>query len=174
MVPIANDPFNHTITNFYPEPPSYGGLNQDKPPKIPLMLDFRRRGDLLNLFSHINLFYPNALQPDKWPRESSGPFNQVTETFLYFIDWNEMQDSSITSVEYDGVWSRVTPWLPWMLMGPTPGHCQYQTFIGGGGFARQASQSGNRRICTAKLSEVSRSTRRVGGTFAVLARVVFA
>lgn len=130
VVPIANDPFNHTITNFYPEPPSYGGLNTEKPPKIPLMLDFRRRGDLLNLFSHINLFYPSALQPGEWPRESSGEFNRVTETFLYFIDWNEMQDPSITSVEYNGTWSRVTPWLPWMLMGPSEGHCVYQTFMG--------------------------------------------
>jgi len=130
VVPIANDPFNHTITNFYPDPPSYGGLNQEKPPRIPLILDFRRRGDLLNLFSHINLFYPSALQPDKWPRESSGPFNRVTEIFLYFIDWNAMQDPKRTSVEYNGTWSRVTPWLPWMLMGPSEGHCIYHTFMG--------------------------------------------
>jgi hypothetical protein len=25
VVPIANDPFNHTITNFYPSPPSMAG-----------------------------------------------------------------------------------------------------------------------------------------------------
>ncbi len=130
VVPIANDPFNHTITNFRPSPPSYGGLNQAAPPPVPLQLDWRRRGDMLNLFSHINLFYPAALQPNQWPRESGGAFNQVTETFLYFIDWNEMQNADQTSVEYDGVWSRTTPWLPWMLMGPTPGHCQYQTFMG--------------------------------------------
>jgi Protein of unknown function (DUF1838) len=130
VVPIANDPFNHTITNFYPEPPRYGGLNQDRPPPRPLLLDWRRRDDTLNLFSHINLFYPSALQPEKWPRESSGPFNQVTETFLYQIDWNDMQNPQLTSVEYNGTWARTTPWLPWMLMGPTPGHCQYQTFMG--------------------------------------------
>ena len=130
VVPIANDPFNHTITNYYPDPPSYGGLNQEKPPKRPFQLDWTRRGDMLNLFSHINLFYPSALQPSKWPRESSGSMNQVTETFLYFIDWEAMQDPSKTSVVYDGVWSRTTPWLPWMLMGPTEGHCQYQTFMG--------------------------------------------
>lgn len=130
VVPIANDPFNHTITDFYPAPPSYGGLNQDAPPKIPLMLDFSRNNDRLNLFSHINLFYPSALRPDQWPRESSGPFNQVTENFLYQIDWNDMQDANKTSVEYDGSWSRITPWLPWMLMGPSTGHCAYQCFMG--------------------------------------------
>jgi hypothetical protein len=130
VVPIANDPFNHTITDFYPPPPSYGGLNQAKPPKIPMKLDFRRHNDRLNLFSHINLFYPSALQPSKWARESGHPFNQVTETFLYQIDWRAMQDKRKTSVEYNGTWTRTTPWLPWMLMGPTPGHCAYQCFMG--------------------------------------------
>jgi len=130
VVPIANDPFNHKITEFYPSPPSYGGLNQNIPPKIPMILDFSRNNDTLNLFSHINLFYPSALRPDKWQRESGSPFNQVTEAFLYQIDWNAMQDESRTSVEYTGSWNRMTPWLPWMLMGPTTGHCAYHCFMG--------------------------------------------
>jgi Protein of unknown function (DUF1838) len=130
VVPVANDPFNHTITDFYPPPPSYGGLNAPKPPKIPMILDFRRHNNRLNWFSHINLFYPSALQPMKWPRENGSPFAQVTESFLYQIDWNEMQNAKKTSVEYNGTWSRTTPWLPWMLMGPTKGHCSYQCFMG--------------------------------------------
>jgi len=130
VVPIANDPFNHTITNFYPAPPAYGGLNRAAPPKVPFMLDWTRRGNTLNMMSHINLFYPSALQPRQWPRESGQPFSQVTEMFLYNIDWAEMQDKKRTSVEYHGVWARSTPWLPWMLMGPTSGHAQYYTQMG--------------------------------------------
>ena len=130
VVPVANDPFNHTITDFYPPPPRYGGLNRAAPPKIPAILDFRRHNNRLNWFSQINLFYPSALQPTKWPRESGQPFNQVTETFLYQIDWRDMQNRAKTSVEYNGTWTRTTPWLPWMLMGPTPGHCAYQCFMG--------------------------------------------
>ena len=130
VVPVANDPFNHTITDFYPAPPSYGGLNSAKPPKIPMILDFKRHNNRLNWFSHINLFYPSALQPAKWPRESGSPFNQVTETFLYQIDWRDMQNARKTSVEYNGTWTRTTPWLPWMLMGPTTGHCAYQCYMG--------------------------------------------
>jgi hypothetical protein len=130
VVPIANDPFNHTITDFYPPPPSYGGLNQAKPPKVPMRLNFSRHNNRLNLFSHINLFYPTALQPMKWPRESGHPFNQVTETFLYQIDWRDIQNRKKTSVEYNGTWSRTTPWLPWMLMGPSSGHCGYSCFMG--------------------------------------------
>lgn len=130
VVHVANDPFNFAITDFFPSPPSYGGLNAVKPPKIPLHLNFTRHNDSLNFFSSINLFYPSALQPTKWPRESGGPFVQVTENFLYQIDWRAMQDKKKTSVLYDGAWSRVTPWMPWMLMGSTPGHCLYQCFMG--------------------------------------------
>jgi hypothetical protein len=130
VVPIANDPFNFAITDFFPPPPSYGGLNRATPPKIPLRLDFQRKNNVLHFFSHINLYYPSALQPSKWPRESGGPFVQVTENFLYQIDWRAMQNPKLTSVNYEGSWNRITPWLPWMLMGPTPGNCAYQCFMG--------------------------------------------
>ncbi len=130
VVPVANDPFNFAITDYFPSPPSYGGLNTAKPPKFPLRLDFTRHNDRLNFFSHLNLFYPSALQPAKWPRESGNPFVQVTENFLYQIDWRAMQDKKKTSVLYDGTWTRVTPWMPWMLMGPTTGNCLYQCFMG--------------------------------------------
>lgn len=130
VVPIANDPFNQHIAMTKRQAPSYGGLNKVKPQDEPYILDFTRKGDMLHLFRHINLFYPNALQPEKWPRESSGEFNQVTETFMFQIPWADMQNPDLTSVEYHGTWNRTTPWLPWMQMGPTPGHCQYNVFMG--------------------------------------------
>jgi len=130
VVPIANDPFNSPITAYTPPAPNYGGLNEEQREKVPMLLDWERRGNHLSLARRINLFYPAALQPDKWPRESSGKFNRVSELFLYNLKWDEMQDASITSVEADGVWNRITPWLPWMLMGPTPGHCFYSCFFG--------------------------------------------
>lgn len=131
VVPIANDPFNHTIRATVSPPPSYGGLNKEQREPKPLQLNFTRRGDMLHMMQHINLFYPSALQPSKWPRESGHPFSQVTEMFMYFIPWADMQNPELTSVEYSGTWARTTPWFPWMLMGPTPGHCQYYTFMGG-------------------------------------------
>lgn len=130
IFPIANDPFNHLITEFRPNPPTYGGLNTVQPPKRPLQFDWRRSGDMLQMYSGIHLFYPSALQPEKWPRENAHPFNQVSEMFNYEISWADMQDRRKTSVEYTGTWVRTTPWLPWMLMGPTPGHCQYVTHMG--------------------------------------------
>lgn len=130
VVPIANDPFNQHISMTKRQAPSYGGLNKAKPQSEPYILNFSRKGDRLHLFRHINLFYPSALQPEKWPRENGHEFNQVTETFMFQIPWADMQNPDMTSVEYHGTWSRTTPWLPWMLMGPTPGHCQYNVFMG--------------------------------------------
>ncbi len=61
VVPIANDPYNMTIgTHFLGKP---------------LLLDWNENPDgTYTILSTVNLFYPNLLQPSKWPRESSGDF----------------------------------------------------------------------------------------------------
>lgn len=125
VVPIMNDPFNYNITLNFPEPPSFGGLNQEKPPKIPFRLPWSVKGDMLHLQTDIHLYYPNALQPDKWPRESSGPMVQVSELFRYYVRVEDMKNPKLTQVPCSGCWSRITPWLPWMLMGTRPGHVTY-------------------------------------------------
>lgn len=125
VVPIMNDPFNYNITQFYPDPPSFGGLNTEKPPKIPLILPWSQKGDMLHLTTDIHLYYPNALQPDKWPRESSGAMVQVSELYRYYINAKDIKNPNLTQVPCSGCWSRVTPWLPWMLMGTRPGHTLY-------------------------------------------------
>ena len=133
VVPIANDPFNYDITPYFPEPPNYGGLNAGKPfPKIPFKLPWVPEvyNNNVRLDTHIHLYYPAALQPDEWPRESSGEMNRVTESFLYNIDLDDLQDPDQTTTKYNGSWMRITPWLPWMLMGQTPGHIVYQSFMG--------------------------------------------
>lgn len=132
VVHIANDPFNFVISNHYPEPPKYGGLNKEKPPRIPFLLPWRiTRKDTVTLATDIHLYYPSALQPDKWPRESAGRMNRVSEMFRYVIRREELEDPDRRSVEYTGSWGRITPWLPWMLMGQAPGHMYYQASMGG-------------------------------------------
>ena len=39
----------------------------------------------------------------------------------------DVQNPAKTSVRNFGTWSRVTPWLPWILRGQAPGHTQYQS-----------------------------------------------
>ena len=133
VVPIANDPFNYDITPYFPEPPNYGGLNTGKPfPKIPLKLPWNPEvyNNTARLDTRINLHYKNALDPQKWPRESSGELNRVSEIFQYNINLDDLQDPDQTTTKYNGTWARITPWLPWMLMGQTPGHIVYTCLMG--------------------------------------------
>lgn len=126
VVPIANDPFNFTIGEYAPEPPSYGGLNKEKPPRRPLLLDWEEAPNgMILLKTAIDLFYPNALNPQKWVRESSGPMNRVSEYFTYYLNRADILNPNLTHIPHIGAWSRITPWLPWMLMGQAPGHISY-------------------------------------------------
>ncbi len=125
VVPIANDPFNVTFEEYWPEPPSYGGLNTERPPRRPLLLNWRDFGDRVLLHTDIHLFYPSSLQPEEWPRESPGQFTQVSEMFSYNIQKSDIMAPNSTSIDNMGVWNRITPWFPWMLMGQGPGHMVY-------------------------------------------------
>jgi hypothetical protein len=113
--------------------PSYGGLNPDadKGKGIPNIKDWQLMpGGIVASQGHVNLYYPSALQPDKWPRESSGPRNQVSEFQQSFVSLADLQNPDLTSVVSHGDWSRVTPWLPWMLMGQAEGVCVYNGMFG--------------------------------------------
>lgn len=131
VVDIVNDPWNEHITEFRPRPPSYGGLNKntDVPPE-PLILPWRIVGNgMLSMQRHIHLFYPAALQPERWPRESAGKMNRVSEFFTTTVSLADMQNPKKTSLPHTGSWTRVTPWLPWLLMGQAPGHIVYNSTI---------------------------------------------
>ncbi|PNU06831.1 DUF1838 family protein [Novosphingobium guangzhouense] len=136
VVPIANDPFNFTISDKVPEPPSYGGLQKVKTEPKPFLMDWMEgpEGTLI-VNTDIDMIYPNALQPEKWPRESSGVMNRVSEHFIYTVKREDVENPNLTHIPHIGAWTRMTPWLPWMLMGQAPGHITYfttfQTLPGG-------------------------------------------
>jgi hypothetical protein len=132
VVHVDNDPYNYLIEPFFPAPPDFGGLNEkkEKPKRVPFVLPWVQNGDWLEMEMHIHLAYPNALQPDEWPRESSGPIAQVSEFFAHHVKVEDMQNEKLTTLPYRGTWNRITPWLPWMLMGQADGNCQYAAFMG--------------------------------------------
>jgi hypothetical protein len=132
VVHVDNDPFNYTIEDHFPPPPEFGGINKRKatPKRIPFILPWVQNEDWLEMEMHIHLAYPNALQPNEWPRESSGPIAQVSEFFAHHVRAEDMQNEALTTLPYRGTWNRITPWLPWMLMGQAEGNCQYAAFMG--------------------------------------------
>lgn len=132
VVHVDNDPYNYTIDKYFPPPPTFGGLDKQTkaPPKIPFILPWTQDDDWLEMELHIHLAYPNALQPDEWPRESAGEIAQVSEFFAHHVKAEDMQNEKLTTLPYRGTWNRITPWLPWMLMGQAEGNCQYAAFMG--------------------------------------------
>ena len=132
VVPVTNDPFNVVLEEYYPKGPSYGGLRKVEEKRRPLLLPWKiTKPDTVTLATDIHLYYPSALQPDEWPRESSGKMVRVSELFRYVIAKDDLENPDLTSVEYTGTWVRVTPWLPWMLMGQAEGSILYCGTMGG-------------------------------------------
>ena len=56
--------------------------------------------------------------------------NRVSEHFIYTCKRKDVLDPTKTHIPHVGSWSRITPWLPWMLMGQAPGHVSYFTTFG--------------------------------------------
>lgn len=131
VVDVINDPWNEYFEEFEPRMPSYGGLNSvSNEPRKPNLLNWSQiDGGMIVALKTFNLFYPSALKPEQWPRESAGTMNQVSECYTYMVKLEDAQNPKVTSLSHTGTWSRVTPWLPWMLMGQAPGHVIYQSIV---------------------------------------------
>jgi hypothetical protein len=125
---VHNDPYNWIIASTV-QPPAMPGVvtsGQATPGGKPYLLDWSWLGpDTVVLTTDYHGYYPNLLNPTHWPRESSGPMIQSSELFRYFINKKELEDPKMTFLPANGSWVRVQPWLPWMLMGPAPGHIMY-------------------------------------------------
>ncbi len=128
VVDVHNDPYNWVIASTV-QPPAMPGLvttGQAVPGGKPFVQDWLEFGpDLLVLVRDGHGYYPNRLDPAHWPRESSGPMIQSSELFRYFVRRADAEDPTKTHLPHTGSWVRVQPWLPWMLMGMTPGHVMY-------------------------------------------------
>ena len=130
VVDIANDPYNWVIRDYVSPPALPGTDSHDMATpavKKPFLLHWRKFGpDTVMVSEGGNAWYPNRLDPKKWPRESAGTMVQATELFRYFIRREDLENSALTQLPHNGVWIRITPWLPWMLMGMHEGHIMYE------------------------------------------------
>ena len=128
VVDIANDPYNWVIASTVQPPPIPGvpATGRTVPGGKPFLQNWSKLGpDTIVLTQDGHGYYPNRLNPAQWPRESAGPMIQASEFFRYFIDRADLENPEMTFLPANGSWVRVTPWLPWMLMGQAPGHILY-------------------------------------------------
>jgi hypothetical protein len=85
-------------------------------------------GQVFQVFE-LHTAFPNPMKVEEWPRESSGPVTRISEIFQRTCSVADLENPTLTSVPSAGTWTRVGPWLPWMLMGQAPGHVLYRTFM---------------------------------------------
>ncbi len=64
---------------------------------------------------------PNWLQPADWPLESSGKDIIVATHSSLKAPLDEVQSLNVPSVRSEFAYTATSGWLPWMLMGQTPG-----------------------------------------------------
>ncbi len=136
VVQVMNDPFNYTISDsliLAPEDFKSADPEKSKPRKLPLIFPWHEFGNnMISLSTDMHLLYPNSLDPKKFVRESSGSMVQVTEMMRYNVKREDLENPELTSIDYSGTWARITPWLPWMLMGQDAGHIVYNGAMTGG------------------------------------------
>jgi hypothetical protein len=136
VVDIANDPYNWVIRDYVSPPALPGTDTHDMPEpaqKKPFLMKWSQfSASTVVVETGGSAWYPNRLDPAKWPRESAGTMVQASEFFRYFINRSDLEDASQTHLPHNGVWIRVTPWLPWMLLGQMPGHILYNGMFASG------------------------------------------
>jgi len=83
----------------------------------------------------ILLTYPSPLPVDSYPEFSASDIYQGAELFHFFVSFEDLENSELTSVPCQISWTRFGQWLPWMKMGQRPGyliyHCSGSKLEGG-------------------------------------------
>ncbi|RMF95967.1 MAG: DUF1838 domain-containing protein [Gammaproteobacteria bacterium] len=125
VVPIHNLVVNAEIAPIFKM--DFDGRVQEIPFTPPWWVQ-EKIDKAMNMFE-VHVVAPNPMSVEEWPRESAGPVNRISEMFHRTAKLSELQDDSLDSVDYSGVWTRIGPWLPWMLQGQMPGHLLYRTFM---------------------------------------------
>lgn len=97
--------------------------------EVPFRPPWEIMGEKAFSLFEVHTAFPSPMQPAEWPRESAGPVLRVSEIFHRFTTLEQVEDADRTSCDYTGTWTRIGPWLPWMLQGQAPGHLLYRCFM---------------------------------------------
>jgi hypothetical protein len=114
---VQNDPVNTPL----------GGAPA-KPGSPPRLLPLRQMGADVILGLDVALAYPNPIQPDQYPENSTGTSYVGSEHFGFYARKAELDDPKVQSAPVNIAWFREGPWLPWMRMGDRPGLLIYSGY----------------------------------------------
>ena len=93
----------------------------------PYGLPYAIAGDTISLFSDARGNVPNRLNPKEWPRESTGERINVAEFYMMSAKVDQALNPNVMNAATTGAWTRIGPWLPWMMMGGKPGELYYRS-----------------------------------------------
>ncbi|WP_372482478.1 DUF1838 family protein [Streptomyces bambusae] len=82
-------------------------------------------GDQVCFSLEIPLAYPSPLPVADYPENSADDTYRALEMFQFFAP-AEALTTDAPSVPATMSWTRMSPWLPWMAKGPTPGGLVFQ------------------------------------------------
>ena len=125
VVHIFNDPVNHKIGTIFPRYYNPGTEERYVEPE-PFVMPWSILGDEATFFFDTNTKWKNRLDPKTWKRESTGEYIRVTESEWFTAKLSDLENPDMKNIPYVGGWSRLGPWLPWMLMGRAEGHLRYR------------------------------------------------
>jgi hypothetical protein len=136
VMPIHNRSVNLTLAQNLPDPAPMkkvgvklmnGNFAKADDPARPYGVPYAVIGDQISVFSDSVGQVPNQLDPAIWKKESTGGKLSVGEFFMLTGSLRQALDPAVTRVDATGSWTRVGPYLPWMLMGPSEGHLLYRS-----------------------------------------------
>jgi len=125
VYPINNDPVNNTLRPRFRL--GFGATDDEVSETIDFILPWNFIGSNAMAAFDVNLSWKSPLDPKIWKRESPGEYVRVSEYQQWRVDLDELNDKSVPSLKPYGSWNRVAAWLPWMLMGQSPGHLFYRS-----------------------------------------------
>ncbi|WND03566.1 DUF1838 family protein [Temperatibacter marinus] len=86
----------------------------------PFTLPFQQYGDDLMVSWDYTHSYENPVNPEYWPRASTGKIISPSEHFTLQVNRTELEDRDLPTVRMTGGFTRVSQWWPFMRMGGTP------------------------------------------------------
>lgn len=109
---MGNAPDDNTLMNAADARPNEEGV-------IPFILPFEKVHDQYLLAWEYAHEYTNPVNPEDWPKASTGAKINPSEHFVFYIPAADLEDRSNPSSRFHAGFMRTSPWWPWMRMGQT-------------------------------------------------------
>ena len=125
--PVHNDPVNSYYAPTFKQ--SFGGEGEQETVEFPFILPWEISNDHVVTQFSVHTRWPSPLTKEDWPREYGGKWYKTSELFHIHARMSDLLNPDLDKAHHTGSWTKEAPWIPWMLMGETPGRLLYVTIV---------------------------------------------